>query len=258
MKQMPGFLRTDGPYQFRDLEKGESGMNYEGRLDAGMRKRIARIFLTERSMKWVEALFFMFLSVMFLHGPVHAAGDFGIELGADIERYRHVRRDEHTVELFKMYEVQPETPHPDFDTYAVDTYDGKIIRIMASSPDDHTRTGETTLKVYKKICGELTKKYGDPGFVLNEIEEYGEDFLEYLVINDGVEALEWTFSGDGDEPGAVYVFLAGVEDEKGEYATYCTVYTESRDYQRIAYKVQHIIAGENDDFEKTEEDESAE
>ena len=209
-------------------------------------------------MKWYAQIFFSISALMLCAGSAFAAGDFGIDLGADISGYSHEQQDEHTVELFRMYEVKPAAPHPDFDTYAVDTYDGKIIRIMASSPDDYTPDAQKTLAVYKKIREELTKKYGEPVFVQNEIEEAGEDLQEYLVVNDGVEALEWSFSGGDGEPGSVYVFLAGVEDEKGEWATYCTVYTESKDYQGIADRMRQISDMEESGGEEDSESEQAE
>jgi len=36
------------------------------------------------------------------------------------------------------------------------------------------------------------------------------------------------------ELGAVYVFLAGAEDEKGGRASYCTLYLESPDYADLS------------------------
>ncbi len=196
-------------------------------------------------MKLFAALMLLGLNMLLYAGSASGAGEFGLELGDDIDRYRHEQQAEHTVERFCMYEVSPETPHPDFDTYAVDTYDGKIIRIMASSPDDYSKTGEKTLAVYKKIRDYLKKKYGEPAFVFSDVEDAGEELQEYLVMNDGVEVMEWTFGSGTEEPGSVYVYLAGVENEKGEYATYCTVYTESRDYQGIADRMRQMTLKEN-------------
>ncbi len=199
-------------------------------------------------MKSFAALILLCLNMSLVAGTAYGAGEFGFELGDAIEKYRHEQQEEHTVERFKMYEVVPETPHPDFDTYAVDTYDGRIIRIMASSPDDPSKTGENTLKVYKKIRDELKRKYGEPVFVSSEVEDAGEELQEYLVINDGVEVMEWGFGSGPDEPGSVYIYLAGVENEKGEYATYCTVYTESRDYQGIADRMRRMSREENGEY----------
>ncbi len=189
-------------------------------------------------MKLAYSLVFFLCCLLSVSFRAAGAGCFGLELGETVDKYEHGQQAVHEAENLKMYEVRPGAPDADFDTYAVDAYDGKIIRIMASSPDDYSPKAENTLKVYKKLRSELTRLYGRPGFSFDDIDEANEDLLEYLFSNDGIEVLEWSFMDRQSDIGSIYVFLSGVEDEQGKLASYCTMYMESRDYASISDKIR--------------------
>ena len=164
-----------------------------------------------------------------------AAGLFGVELGTDIGLYKHGTEPVSARQDLKMYEITPPVSDARFDTYAVDTYHGRVIRIMASSPDDGSAEGTNTLEVFHSLKDELITRYGTPALCLEEVEDAGSELCGYLVDEGGLEVLEWNFSGSGeDKPGAVYVFLAGSEKESGAQASYCTLYMESPDYPAIS------------------------
>ena len=192
-------------------------------------------------MRWISCLAASLCCFLGVSSHALGAGCFGLELGGDIRNYAHEPQAVREIDRLKVFEVKPASPDVDFDTYAVDTFDGRIIRIMASSPDDGTSGAEHTLKVYKKLRRELTKVYGDPHFAFDDIDEASEDLLDYLVSNDGVEVLEWTFAERQEEGiGAIYVFLSGIEDEKGTQASYCTLYMESQDYAAISDRIRQM------------------
>lgn len=165
----------------------------------------------------------------------HAVGAFGIELGADIGNYQHADEPvviRHELELF---ELTPPKPDPRFDTYAVDTHKGRIIRIMASSADDNTPGAEATLDTLNALKEELLTRYGKPSLNREEIANAEDGLLAYLVDEGGLEVLEWNFAEHrGKGLGAVYVFLAGAEDVKGVQSSYCTFYLESPDYADLS------------------------
>ena len=144
-----------------------------------------------------------------------------------------------------MYEVTPPAPDARFDTYAVDTFKGRIIRIMASSSDDLSAEGTATLEVLHSLKEELVAKYGEPSLNVEDVEDAGSDLRGYLADEGGMEVLEWIFpvSGAADGPGAVYVFLAGSETEGGKQASYCTLYMESRDYPTISDQAEQKEQG---------------
>ncbi len=194
-----------------------------------------------RLMRWIPCLAASLCCFLCVSFHALGAGCFGLELGDDIRNYDHASQAVREIDRLKVFEVRPGSPDADFDTYAVDTFDGKIIRIMASSPDDHTSGAAHTLQVYKKLRRELTKAYGDPLFAFDDIDEASEDLLDYLVSNDGVEVLEWTFAERQENGiGAIYVFLSGIEDENGSQASYCTVYMESPDYAAINDSIRQM------------------
>jgi hypothetical protein len=134
-----------------------------------------------------------------------------------------------------MYEVTPPQPDSRFDTYAVDTHHGRIVRIMASSVDDRTPDAAHTLAVLRDLKQTLVERYGSPSLVLSEIEDAGDELRDHLVDEGGMEVLEWDFVQEKPEGlGAVYVFLAGAVDESGAGASYCTLYMESPDYAELS------------------------
>ena len=122
-------------------------------------------------MKYIRTVLFSALFVLFGAAPVFAAGAFGLELGADLSGYEHGAQPVSERWQLKMYEVTPPSPDSRFDTYAVDTFQGRIIRIMASSPDDPSENGASTLGVLESLKDELVKKYGEPSLNLEDIEE---------------------------------------------------------------------------------------
>jgi hypothetical protein len=165
----------------------------------------------------------------------HAAGAFGMELGEHVRNYVQDTKPVFTRHELKMFEVAPPKPDPRFDTYAVDTHKGRIIRIMASSPDDRTPDAQSTLAVYGSLKQELMQSYGEPSLNMGEVADAGDELLAHLVYEGGLEVLEWDFvDGNNDGLGAVYVFLAGAEDEQGVQASYCTLYMESPDYAELS------------------------
>lgn len=188
-------------------------------------------------MKYIQTVLFSVLFVFFGTASAFAAGAFGVELGAELSRYEHGAQPVSERWQLKMYEITPPSPDSRFDTYAVDTFQGRIIRIMASSPDDPSENGASTLEVLESLKDELMRKYGEPSLNLEDIEDAGDDLRGYLADEGGLEVLEWNFSGAGDDadrPGAVYVFLAGSETDSGKQSTYCTVYLESEEYPSVS------------------------
>ena len=167
--------------------------------------------------------------------PAQAAGVFGIELGSDIGAYSHDAQAVFVRHELKMFELVPPAPDTRFDTYAVDTHKGRIVRIMASSPDDSTLDAEATLSVLRGLKQELIADYGTPSMAMGEVEDAGDELLAHLVDEGGLEVLEWDcLENRTDGLGAVYVFLAGAEDENGRRASYCTLYLESQDYAELS------------------------
>ena len=165
----------------------------------------------------------------------HAAGAFGMELGGHVRNYAPESKAVFVRHELEMFEVSPPMPDSRFDTYAVDTHKGRIIRIMASSPDDKTPDAQATLAVFSSLKQELMERYGDPALNMGEVADAGDELLAHLVDEGGLEVLEWDFvERHEDGLGAVYVFLAGVEDEKGAQASYCTLYMESPDYAELS------------------------
>lgn len=188
-------------------------------------------------MKYIRTVLFLALFVFSGTAPALAAGAFGIELGADVNRYAHGSQPVSERWQLKMYEITPPSPDSRFDTYAVDTFQGKIIRIMASSPDDTSVDGASTLGVLEALREELVKRYGEPSLSLDDVEDAGDDLRAYLADEGGLEVLEWNFADatkKSDRPGAVYVFLAGSETDGGKQASYCTLYLESPEYPSIS------------------------
>lgn len=165
----------------------------------------------------------------------HAAGAFGMELGEQVRAYVHEAKPVFVRDELEMFEVAPPQPDARFDTYAVDTHKGRIIRIMASSPDDRTSDAQATLAVLSSLKQELMERYGDPALSMGEVADAGDELLAHLVYEGGLEVLEWDFVERQEEGlGAVYVFLAGAEDEQGVQASYCTLYMESPDYAELS------------------------
>ena len=165
----------------------------------------------------------------------HAAGAFGMELGEQVSSYAQEAKPVFVRDELEMFEVIPPQPDARFDTYAVDTHKGRIIRIMASSPDDRTPDAQSTLAVLSSLKQELIERYGDPALSMGEVADAGDELLAHLVYEGGLEVLEWDFvDGKNDGLGAVYVFLAGAEDEQGVQASYCTLYMESPDYAELS------------------------
>ena len=200
----------------------------------------------EKFMKYIRTVLFSVLCVLFGAAPVFAAGAFGLELGAELSRYQHGEQPVSERWQLRMYEVTPPSPDSRFDTYAVDTYQGRIIRIMASSPDDPSENGASTLGVLDSLKDELVRKYGEPSLNLEDIEDAGDDLRGYLADEGGLEVLEWNFSGadnSSDRPGAVYVFLAGSETDAGAQTSYCTVYLESEEYPSISDQAAQMEQG---------------
>lgn len=186
-------------------------------------------------MKYLQTVLLCALFVFSGAGSVFAAGAFGIDLGSDIGRYTHGEQPASERGQLKMYEITPPSPDTRFDTYAVDTFQGHIIRIMASSPDDASMEASATLQVLESLKDELIARYGEPSLRLEEVEDAGSDLRGYLVDEGGLEVLEWSFSDSGrDRPGAVYVFLAGSEAEGGRQTSYCTLYLESPEYPAVS------------------------
>ena len=188
-------------------------------------------------MKYVRMLLFVALFFFSGRAGALAAGAFGVELGADIGRYTHSPEPVSERRELRMYEITPPSPDARFDTYAVDTFRGTVIRIMASSPDDVSPEGSVTLDVLHSLKDELIARYGTPSLCLEDVEDAGDELRGYLVDEGGLEVLEWNFSGaekGTDRPGAVYVFLAGAEKENGGQASYCTLYMESPEYPAIS------------------------
>ena len=174
-------------------------------------------------------------SLLLAASPAYAAGAFGIELGEHIRTYAPAAEAVFTRHELKMYELVPPQADARFDTYAVDTHNGRIIRIMASSADDRTPGGEHSLAVLDSLQQELIARYGTPSLSMGEIADAGDELLAHLVDEGGLEVLEWDFLEKRvDGLGAVYVFLAGAEDEKGGQASYCTLYLESPDYAELS------------------------
>ena len=167
--------------------------------------------------------------------PAHAAGAFGIELGDSIHSYRHDAKAAVVRHELSMFELTPPKPDPRFDTYAVDTFQGRIVRIMASSPDDRSADAQASLAVLGGLKQELMERYGNPSLSMGEVADAGDELLAHLVDEGGLEVLEWDFVEKREDGlGAVYVFLAGAEDEKGAQASYCTLYMESPDYAELS------------------------
>ncbi len=207
-------------------------------------------------MKYIRTVLFSALFVLFGAAPVFAAGAFGLELGADLSGYEHGAQPVSERWQLKMYEVTPPSPDSRFDTYAVDTFQGRIIRIMASSPDDPSENGASTLGVLESLKDELVKKYGEPSLNLEDIEDAGDDLRGYLADEGGLEVLEWNFAGagnDADRPGAAYVFLAGSETDAGKQTSYCTLYLESEEYPSISDQASQMEqSGEAEQAEAAE------
>jgi len=192
-------------------------------------------------MKYMQAAVLCFL--FFLSGENHAfaAGAFGIELGSDIEQYSHEKQPASERQELRMFELTPPAADPRFDTYAVDTFRGRIIRIMASSPDDASADASATLEVFHSLKSELREHYGEPALSMDEVEDAGDDLRGYLTDEGGIEVLEWNFPDrKADEPGAVYVFLAGAENGDGTQASYCTLYMESPEYPVISEQLRQM------------------
>ncbi|WP_077072541.1 hypothetical protein [Mailhella massiliensis] len=187
-------------------------------------------------MKYMQAAFFVAVFCFCKAACALGAGAFGLELGSDIDRYGHEARPVSERWELRMYEVTPPSPDARFDTYAVDTFQGRIIRIMASSADDPSAEASKTLDVFESLKPELMEKYGEPSLNVEDVEDAGSDLRSYLVDEGGMEVLEWTFSAtaSSDGPGAVYVFLAGSETDDGKQASYCTLYMESPEYPAIS------------------------
>ena len=165
----------------------------------------------------------------------YAAGAFGMELGEQVSSYAQEAKPVFVRDELEMFEVTPPRPDARFDTYAVDTHKGRIIRIMASSPDDRTPDAQSTLVVLSSLKQELIERYGDPALSMGEVADAGDELLAHLVYEGGLEVLEWDFVEQREDGlGAVYVFLAGAEDEQGNQASYCTLYMESPDYAELS------------------------
>ena len=179
---------------------------------------------------------FLALAMTLAFAPLaHAAGAFGMELGEHIRSYAQEAKPVFVRDELEMFEVVPPQPDARFDTYAVDTHKGRIIRIMASSPDDRTPDAQDTLAVLRSLKQELMERYGDPALSMGEVADAGDELLVHLVYEGGLEVLEWDFvERREDGLGAVYVFLAGAEDEQGAQASYCTLYMESPDYAELS------------------------
>ena len=186
-------------------------------------------------MKSVRTVLLSSALLLLSAGAGHAATVFGLELGDDIARYRFESPAVSERHELKMYEVTPPQPDSRFDTYAVDTHHGRIVRIMASSVDDRTPDAAHTLAVLRDLKQTLVERYGSPSLVLSEIEDAGDELRDHLVDEGGMEVLEWDFVQERPEGlGAVYVFLAGAVDESGAGASYCTLYMESPDYAELS------------------------
>ena len=168
----------------------------------------------------IRSVFLSAAVLLCCSAPAHAAGAFGIELGDSIHSYRHDAKAAVVRHELSMFELTPPKPDPRFDTYAVDTFQGRIVRIMASSPDDRSADAQASLAVLGGLKQELMERYGSPSLSMGEVADAGDELLAHLVREDGL--------------GAVYVFLAGAEDEKGAQASYCTLYMESPDYAELS------------------------
>lgn len=165
----------------------------------------------------------------------HAAGAFGFELGENIRTYQQDAKAIVMRHELEMFELVPPKPDPRFDTYAVDAHKGRIVRIMASSPDDRTPDAQNTLGILGELKQELMERYGSPSLNMGEVADAGDELLAHLVDEGGLEVLEWDFVEKREDGlGAVYVFLAGAEDEQGRKASYCTMYMESPDYAELS------------------------
>lgn len=178
----------------------------------------------------------------------HGAGAFGVELGEQVSSYVQEAKPVFVRDELEMFEIVPPKPDSRFDTYAVDTHKGRIIRIMASSPDDKTPDAKTTLTILRELKQELMERYGEPALNMGEIADAGDELLAHLVYEGGLEVLEWDFvERRDDDLGAVYVFLAGAEDEQGVQASYCTLYMESPDYAELSEAARlHEETGDRD------------
>ena len=187
-------------------------------------------------MKYMQAAFFVAVFCFCKAACALGAGAFGLELGSDIDRYGHEARPVSERWELRMYEVTPPSPDARFDTYAVDTFQGRIIRIMASSADDPSAEASKTLDVFESLKPELMEKYGEPSLNVEDVEDAGSDLRSYLVDEGGMEVLEWTFSAtaSSDGTGALYVFLPGSATDDGNQASYCTLYMESPEYPAIS------------------------
>ncbi len=188
----------------------------------------------ENCMNYIRTFLMCALCVFSGTGSAAAAGAFGIELGSDVGLYRHAETPVSERWQISMYEITPPSPDARFDTYAVDTFQGKIIRIMASSPDDPSADASATLNTLEGLKDELIARYGEPSLNMEEVADAGDDLRGYLADEGGLEVVEWNFAGAStDKPGAVYVFLAGSDTGHGQ-ASYCTLYLESRDYPAVS------------------------
>ena len=206
-------------------------------------------------MKYIPTLCFSVMLVLCGAASACAAGAFGLELGADLSQYAHSEKPVSERWQLKMYEVTPPLPDSRFDTYAVDTYQGKVIRIMASSPDDTSVDGASTLGVLESLKDELEKRYGKPSLSLDDVEDAGDDLRGYLADEGGLEVLEWNFADlgkTGDRPGAAYVFLAGSETAGGVQASYCTLYLESPEYPAVSDQAGQMEQQEEDKASQAE------
>ncbi len=196
----------------------------------------------ENCMKYIRTLLMCALCVFSGTASAAAAGAFGIELGSDISRYSHSETPVSERWQIRVYEITPPSPDARFDTYAVDTFQGKIIRIMASSPDDPSADAAATLNMLEGLKDELISRYGEPSLNMEEVADAGDDLRGYLADEGGLEVVEWNFAGaaaSADRPGAVYVFLAGADTGHGQ-ASYCTLYLESRDYPAVSDKADQM------------------
>ena len=149
----------------------------------------------------MQAAFFVAVFCFCKAACALGAGAFGLELGSDIDRYGHEARPVSERWELRMYEVTPPSPDARFDTYAVDTFQGRIIRIMASSADDPSAEASKTLDVFESLKPELMEKYGEPSLNVEDVEDAGSDLRSYLVDEGGMEVLmqAWDVCTDPDE-----------------------------------------------------------
>ena len=224
--------RREKPGRFRGPEKALARLAGKDKLfGAGQTPHLSLLMTVPQGrqgscfMKYMQAAFFVAVFCFCKAACALGAGAFGLELGSDIDRYGHEARPVSERWELRMYEVTPPSPDARFDTYAVDTFQGRIIRIMASSADDPSAEASKTLDVFESLKPELMEKYGEPSLNVEDVEDAGSDLRSYLVDEGGMEVLEWTFSAtaSSDGPGAVYVFLAGSETDDGKQARRCSV-----------------------------------